>query len=279
MKLQLLSAALLAASALGAEKEVCVENHCTIERYSIFSPAMNRDIRIAVVLPPAYGEHPDRRFPILHTLHGYAAPYDTWANMAPLRQALKDCPMIVTCLDGDKGSWYLDSPLRPESQFKTFFFDEFIPYLDQHYRTDPTRRAVTGFSMGGAGAFQYMLARPELFQSVSSLSGAFYSLTPPNEKMHNHLKDMIGTYDDHPERYQALDCSIGIRQATHLPPVYLHCGTDDFLIEENRRMHQLLTNCAFNATYKETAGAHDWPFWKAASSAVIHFHWSHSLAP
>jgi S-formylglutathione hydrolase FrmB len=259
------------------KKETSVENGCTIEKYTIHSPSMNRDIRIVVVLPPAYASSPDETFPILHALHGYGAPYDTWSQMASLRKTLAECPMIVTCLDGDKGSWYLDSPLKTESQFETFFFAEFIPYLDKHYRVDATRRAVTGFSMGGSGAFHYMLARPELFKSVSSLSGAFYELTPPNETMKGYLEELIGSYDEHPDLYEKLDCNVGIRKADKLPPIYLHCGTEDFLIEVNRRMHTLLKAEGFQAEYKETEGAHDWSFWKAAAPEVIRFHWKHGM--
>jgi len=262
-----------------AVKEITEADGCTIEKYTIYSPAMKRDIRIVVVLPPAYKSAPDQKFPVLYTLHGYGAPYDTWSQMAPLRQTLKDCPMIVTCLDGDKGCWYLDSPVKPDSQFKTFFFDEFIPYMDQAYRVDTTRRAVTGFSMGGAGAFQYMLAKPELFKSVSSLSGAFYHLAEPDSKKHESLSGLIGSYSEYPERYEALDLYRGIKKTAALPPVYMHCGTEDFLISQNRDMSEFLKTNGFRVQYKESAGKHDWAFWKNASPDVIKFHWENGLNP
>jgi S-formylglutathione hydrolase FrmB len=271
--------ALLACSTTQAEssvpKETIVENGCTIEKYTIFSPSMNRDIRIAVVLPPAYATSPNKNFPILYTLHGYGAPYDTWSQMSTLRQTLADCPMIVTCLDGDKGSWYIDSPLKPKSQFETFFFDEFIPYLDKHYRVDTNSRAVTGFSMGGCGAFQYMLAKPELFKSVSALSGAFWDMNNPTQRNKDHLGPMIGSFDEVPERYAALDLIVGVKNAEKLPPIYLHCGTEDFLLDTNREMKKTLEEKGFDFEYKETEGGHDWKFWKAAATDVIKFHWKH----
>lgn len=276
--LALLSLAVMSA-AEPALKEISEADGCIIEKYTIFSPSMKRDIRIVVVLPSAYKAEPDRKFPILYTLHGYGAPYDTWSQMAPLRQTLKDCPMIVTCLDGDKGSWYLDSPVKPDSQFKTFFFDEFIPFLDKTYRVDTERRAVTGFSMGGAGAFQYMLAKPELFKSVSSLSGAFRHISKPDDKMKEYLGGLLGDFDQYPERYQALDPYWNIEKTTNLPPIYLHCGTEDSLISENREMNAFLKSKGFQVQYKESTGKHDWPFWKNASPDVIKFHWENGLGP
>jgi hypothetical protein len=47
--------------------------------------------------------------------------------MSPLRKALRQRPMIVASFDGDQLGWYIDSPLKPDSKFTTFFFGEFIP--------------------------------------------------------------------------------------------------------------------------------------------------------
>ena len=83
---------------------------CTIDSFSIFSKSMEREIRVVVILPPEYKTNPGKKYPILYTLHGGGAPYDTYSKMSPLRNALKTKPMIVTCFDGDRGSWFVDSP-------------------------------------------------------------------------------------------------------------------------------------------------------------------------
>ena len=59
---------------------------CTVEKFTIPSKAMKRDIKVAVLLPPQYGEKNDARFPVLYTLHGASAPYATFAEMGPLRK-------------------------------------------------------------------------------------------------------------------------------------------------------------------------------------------------
>ena len=126
-----------------------IEDGCLIERFNVPSPSMEREIRAVAVLPPAYENEPDRRFPVLYTLHGRGAPYDTWAQMSPLRQALHDMPMVVICLDGDDASMYIDSTLLPDSQFTTFFFEEFVPAVDARYRIDTLRRAEVRLSSAG----------------------------------------------------------------------------------------------------------------------------------
>lgn len=262
---------------------------CTIEKFRVLSPAMGREIKAVVVLPPEYPEHPEKRYPILYTFHGSDAPYDCFSAMIPLRKALKDKPMIVTCMDGDAGSWYLDAALpqiagrdpkdtaRVKSLFTTFFLDEFIPCLDRHYRVNPRQRMLTGFSMGGYGALHYMLARPGEFVSVSSLSGAFFRLNPPDAGAERFLSRILGPYKENTERYVAVDLFTQIKsQVTNgikLPPICLTCGTEDHLVESNRAMAQFLKEQGVACQCVETAGKHDWPFWRDASAGIIDFHW------
>jgi S-formylglutathione hydrolase FrmB len=262
---------------------------CTIEKFRVLSPAMGREIKAVVVLPPEYKAHPEKRYPILYTLHGAAAPYDCFSAMLPLLQALKDKPMIVTCMDGDAWSWYIDSPVplaarrdpkdttRVKSLFTTFFLDEFIPCVDRHYRVNPRQRMLTGFSMGGFGALHYMLARPGEFVSVSALSGAFFPLDPPEQGTEKLLSPILGPYKEHAERYRALDLFTRIKdqvaKGIKMPPIYLTCGTEDDLLKSNRAMAEFLKEQGVVCKAVETAGKHDWPFWSDASPCIIDFHW------
>ncbi len=279
---------------------------CRLDRFTVHSDSMGREIRAVVVVPPGYADG-EERYPVLHTLHGRGAPHDTWSQMSPLRRALRRRAMIVTCFDGDDASMYIDSTIRPDSQFTTFFFDEFVPYVDRHYRTTG-KKAVTGFSMGGYGAFHYMLTRPEAFVSVSSLSGAF-SYGGDRGDGRRGLSALLGDYEENKQAY--LDCGIynrmtdTIESGGTLPPLMFHCGTEDFLLERNREMRDFLVEqnrktreqqagskgedgerpAAGSAEgpkrqivqfmYSESLGAHNWAFWRDASENVVDFHWRH----
>ena len=262
---------------------------CSIEKFRVVSTCMNREISAVVVLPPGYKEHPAKSYPILYTLHGMDAPYDAWSQMPPLRRALAKKPMIVVCLDGDARSFYLDSPYpqmagrntndttKVASLFTTFFFNELIPCLDQNYRVDAKNRMLTGFSMGGWGAFHYMLAQPGMFSSVSSLSGAFQIMVPEAGKIENRLQTLLGPQPEFPERYTNVDFKVRIQkcvqQGVKLPPLFLHCGTEDHLLGENQEMRQFLKEQGVACEYRESAGGHNWKFWRDASTDVIDFHW------
>jgi S-formylglutathione hydrolase FrmB len=265
---------------------------CRVERFRIYSPSMERDIRAVVVLPPAYLADQARQFPILYTLHGHAAPYDTWAEMSLLRAQLKDKPFIYTCFDGDNSSQYIDARFPQvtareseadtttrKSLFFTFFFNEFMPAIDGWYRVDGAKRGVTGFSMGGGGALTYGLNRPELFTSVSVLSSGMSSLDTLNEKRMQSLAAKLGPFAENRTAYQVLDHARLIaelkKKGAAIPALYASCGTEDAGIARARAMKATLDSLGIPVEYVETAGAHNWKFWHPASVGVAKFHWKY----
>jgi S-formylglutathione hydrolase FrmB len=261
---------------------------CAIDKFSVHSPSMGREIKAIVVLPPEYKDHPEKQYPILYTLHGSSAPYDTFSKMIPLREALKDKPMIVTCFDGDSDSMYIDSPVPlkagrdpkdttpVKSLFTTFFLNEFIPAIDKQYRVNPAQRMLTGFSMGGYGAFHYMLTKPGAFVSVSSLSGWFESDSLSDESK-KWLEPLFGPYRENKGFYSTFDVFARIKKeaadGVKFPPLLLRCGTEDDLLEGNRTMHAFLDKQGIACEYKESPGKHNWAYWKGVSADVIDFHW------
>jgi len=47
------------------------------------------------------------------------------------------------------------------------------------------------------------------------------------------------------------------------------CGTEDFLLEENRAFHRFLENEGVEHTYVEDEGNHDPKFWSKYSEIII----------
>ena len=46
-----------------------------------------------------------------------------------------------------------------------------------------------------------------------------------------------------------------------IPAIYMACGTEDFLINENRAFHQFLKDEGVPVEYIESPGVHNWDFW------------------
>ena len=47
-----------------------------------------------------------------------------------------------------------------------------------------------------------------------------------------------------------------------IPEIFMACGTEDFLIENNREMHRFLENEGIGHLYFESKGIHDMVFWR-----------------
>jgi len=225
----------------------------------VHSTLMDRDIDFHILLPKSYAAEGEKTFPVLYAMHGYGAPVESWVVMTPLAATIDgDCPMAVVTFDGGT-SFYLDHEGDPTIQMTGFFFKELVPYIEKTYRVGGSSgmRAATGFSMGGFGAWHLMLEQPEFFASVSALSGAFGRIPESQENV-----DLF-------KRIEAV-----MEAEAKLPPTYIGCGTDDYLIDHSRKMAMKMIEKGYLSQYVETPGAaHNWPYWKNASDelAVWHF--------
>ena len=46
-----------------------------------------------------------------------------------------------------------------------------------------------------------------------------------------------------------------------IPEIFMSCGTEDFLLEQNREFHRYLTGIEVPHVYLESKGSHDMVFW------------------
>ena len=134
---------------------------------TIYSPAMNKDIPALIIIPDSYVDG-DENIPVILLLHGYGGDYKNWSDHTSLGRRADVFNLIIVCPDGNRNSWYLDSPMDPDSQYETFFINELIPWIKKNYKTN--QFGITGLSMGGHGAFYLAIRHPELFDAVSGMS-------------------------------------------------------------------------------------------------------------
>jgi S-formylglutathione hydrolase len=137
------------------------------------------DRDVFVYLPPSYGTEPNRRYPVVYTLHGYGLHAEQWVGFANFASLEKDVAagtakeMILVSPDAFSlynGSFYSNSAATGD--WETFLAVELVGYIDSHYRTIPNRasRGLTGHSMGGYGTFRIGMKRPEVFSSLYAMS-------------------------------------------------------------------------------------------------------------
>jgi endo-1,4-beta-xylanase len=143
------------------------------------SDAAGGEYAYLLYLPPSYEKEPARRFPVVYWLHGRGG--DITAGLRVVRrldEALRQgtVPEIaIVCVNGLKCSMYCDSK-GGRWPVESAIVNDLIPHIDATLRTIPRReaRGVEGYSMGGFGAARLGFKYPELFGSISILSGALH---------------------------------------------------------------------------------------------------------
>ena len=56
-----------------------------------------------------------------------------------------------------------------------------------------------------------------------------------------------------------------------MPKLYIACGSEDFLIEENHEFRDHVKALGFDMIYEEWPGVHDWKFWDRACGRSLAF--------
>lgn len=261
------------------------DDGCRQESFSLSSTLLGRDVPVVVLVPPNASTKP---LPVLYALHGRNAACASFSEMPPLRKYLVDHPMLVVAFQADQDSAYIDATQRKQSRFTTFFFDELLKEIATRYSVTDGR-AVTGFSMGGYGAFHYLISRPDAFSSASSMSGAFELFDPEGGDsirtgFTSWLEQLVGSRETDPSAWYAYRLSPRfekfVTSGGKLPPLLLLCGVEDFLKPSNRRFVDFLGSLnkpkpthPVRFEYCESPGTHDWAYWRDHIQKVAAFHW------
>lgn len=235
---------------------------------------MGRNYKTTVVLPNSYAKS-KTYYPVLYLLHGAYGKYSDWLRSTPNKNLVKDLSdqydVIIVMPEGEKYSFYIDSPVNKGSQFETFVTKEVVNTIDKTYRTiaDRRSRAITGLSMGGHGALYLSAKHPELFCAAGSMSGAVdmggMLDRDSAATVVALIQPVFGSQSTNQEMYNqyAVLRMVDSMKENKLSLI-LDCGVDDFLIEPNRELHRRLLYHKVAHDYIERPGAHTWEYWENA---------------
>lgn len=135
---------------------------------------------IQVYLPPSYGIQ-DKRFPVVYYLPGYGDTsmigFSLPSSMDRLINDGKLNEMIVVVVNGTNklgGSFYVNSSVT--GNWEDFIAQDVVGYVDGNFRTlaQSESRGITGHSMGGFGALNIAMHRPDVFGAVYSMSPGLF---------------------------------------------------------------------------------------------------------
>jgi len=206
--------------------------------------------------------------------------YTTWNKLLDIsvcRSSFKPRPG-----DPDAASYCVPWP-----HYDDYIARDLVAAVDARYRTQASRahRAIAGLSMGGYGAVSLALQYPHVFVAAASHSGVVspaytgahpFDGTPRyatsdsaleaswGERMWPLISPAFGTDTaawyarDPTRRVQRLVSS----KASEIPAIFLDCGTEDGLVDQNRVFRFELTRLGRPPAYAEWPGKHDWDYWR-----------------
>ncbi|MBC7900205.1 MAG: hypothetical protein H7070_09150, partial [Saprospiraceae bacterium] len=143
------------------------------------------------------------------------------------------------------------------------------PEIDKNYRTlaDRKNRAIAGLSMGGYGGLKFGLKYPEMFALAGSFSGALGAASFSEKTAGAIGKTIDSIYGPlESDTRKANDIFQMIKdlmpeKVKSLPFLYIDCGTEDFLIQNNRDFMQLLGEKKVPHEFRQLPGGHNWAYW------------------
>ena len=122
--------------------------------------------------------------------------------------------------------------------------------------------------MGGYGALKCGLGAPETFSACAALSAATDAVEIAANRDHPVFRNVFGS----PERTKgSLDdlFALAERLTQPRPRVYMWCGTEDFLYQQNERMSAHLKSLGYDLTYETSPGDHQWKYWDEKIQTVL----------
>ncbi|MDR1283665.1 MAG: esterase family protein [Opitutaceae bacterium] len=233
------------------------------------------------VLLPETGKPPYATF---YLLHGLSDDSLNWLRNTRIECYVAGLPLIVVMPDGYR-SFYTD---HEEGQAWARHVGEEIPAFVEktfHARAARSGRAIGGLSMGGYGALRLGLGYADRFCSVNSHSGAvgwgriassadYRKATRERGWAPEFADEMRRIFGTSPRRgsHDLLALARNAKAAGNLPKLMLDCGTEDFLLKDNRAFTAALAKHGVPHRYTEHPGEHNWDYWDTHIREALAFH-------
>lgn len=203
----------------------------------------------------------------LFLLHGYTGDAGNWVP-----EYLAEKYNFAIVLPSGENAFWLDG-ISTGHKFGTFIGAELVNYIRRTFglAESPDETYIMGLSMGGFGALHTALAYPDTFGKAAALSSALIihdiagmKEGDKNDKAnYEYYRECFGDLDKVSESENNPEVLVKKlkAQGKKLPEIFMACGTEDFLLENNRHFHNFLNENDVKHTYIESAGGHDTKFW------------------
>lgn len=250
-----------------------------------YSKEMARNVEFRFILPEganAFGgdnPHYKRRMKTLYLLHGHGNGNEEWLTGSSVKEFAYLYNLAVFMPAGEN-SFYLNHE-SAKANYANYVGRELVEYTRKVFGLSDRREDtfVGGLSMGGFGALHTGLEFNKTFGKIMALSSALilYDIEGKGKDFQNYF----GGYELYSSIFGDLEhvmtsrvnpeqIILDIQEAgEEIPEIYMACGTEDFLLENNRRFKRFLDEHQVPVTYHESTGDHNFKFWNPYLESAI----------
>jgi len=245
------------------------------------SKVLHTTINVQFMIPEKY----NGPYKIAYLLHGLHGNQGSWINNSMLPYYGKKYDAIFVMPEAGR-SFYFD--LRYGRKFFTFVSEELPQICRKIFNVSDKKEdsAVIGYSMGGYGSLLLAVSKPEQYGFCGSISPACIYFKHQLEAIRKDIpaylktdyepdeliKDLYAVYG-HDLKYRADgDIPELLKQYPAdkpKPKIYVTCGTEDNLLNENHKFRDEMKNFNFDFTYEEWSGGHNWDFFNEALKKTL----------
>lgn len=226
-------------------------------------------------IPTKENPYKKRGTKALFLLHGYTGSAYSWGY-----EQLADKYNFAMVMPCGENSFYLDGAATG-NKYCTFVGNELVRYIRSTFglASSAEDTYICGMSMGGFGALHTALTYPESFGKVGAMSSALIiheiaGLKPGEDNgiaNYDYYRQCFGSIENVEQSGANPETLVDSLKAKgeKLPDIYMCCGTEDFLLENNRAFHNFLLDREVMHIYNESEGGHDGIFWNEYTPKII----------
>lgn len=235
---------------------------------SFHCEALERTVPLRALVP--LEDAPRVPMPAMYLLHGLYGSEQDWFQYTRVMLWARAKGLAVFCPAGENG-FYVNQADTGEAYMR--YVGEELPAFTRRLFPLSSRREdtfIAGLSMGGYGALNAGLTYPETFGKVAALSAALRPWKRMDKPQGGcvqrpaYARALFGQ-DTEPWNTLTLARQCGARA----PELWLSCGAQDDLLEENIALVDGLRQAGIPAYFDQPPGAHNWDFWDREIQRVI----------
>lgn len=253
----------------------------------MFSPSLCRPTDFYVLMPNDLPVEMQKKNPnytrptkTLFLLHGYTGNNRDWLIRSPIQELSAKYNLAVVLPSGENG-FYVDAKATG-CQYHSLIAKDILEYVQSTLGLAQKAQDtfIGGLSMGGFGALHIGLSHPEVFSKIVALSSALI-LDEVTQMRAGDAGNAVANYEYYynifgdPSTILSSDFNPETQvkklkqNNQQIPKIYMACGTEDFIIEPNRKLYRFFSENDIDVHFEERSGIHDWKFWNEQIEPAI----------